>query len=684
MKRLMASLFVIILALLLGGCGSALPFDFDFDFSPAEPVERPPTSTPKPVSTITPAATLVPTQIPTETSTITPFPTLRSPYPVGLGTPMPDAGFPRIAVGNTEAMKAVFEFTDDARQAAVLSYNRQKVLIGSPSGLSLYSLQDGLLAAWPEIKMTDAGCNSCLTVDENISRFAVTVRQDGAWQIKVYDVRSNNQPALFKTFTDDATYRVKTNPVQVALSPDGTLLAYRFGDKSLILHSFTEENDVFEYRGPAIRSLHFSSGGQYLTARRDRDLVFWDIPDPGSGFRAIPVSDPNATVLFSPAGDTAVIASGPRIRAYNLLPLRFVREIFVSPAQNRQLTWELTTGEDESILLGAALYWDARAQTHRAIQGRWNVSTGETLEISEGDTSQSNVFDFFWNLDIPPRRLPTSELDLSNLRDIRFTSTDTLLINSQSAVCILRLTTGEANCQEFEDIPVHASDGPIFREIREERRTLLLNPVGETVYELGPFSVEWVNRTGDFILIDNRGSATNMYTRNRRLPILSAPGVLQSVSENLTHIAFLTRQSNGSMYITLFDKQIGKYVYQKRDILLANALAITADNSVYFLRQTFSGEQATLRTFPAGSSDLQILAEIDLFAPVTDMAISTHDTLAIGMQDGSVIIMALDSLIVEHFQALQTGVTHLAFSPDGRYLTVAGHTGMAVFAVSTR
>ncbi|MFO7586221.1 MAG: WD40 repeat domain-containing protein, partial [Anaerolineales bacterium] len=249
------------------------------------------------------------------------------------------------------------------------------------------------------------------------------------------------------------------------------------------------------------------------------------------------------------------------------------------------------------------------------------------------------------------------------------------------SVCLFRLATSEASCQASEDAPIHAADGPVFREIRETYNTLLVNSMDETVFEVGPHPIEWVSRTGDFILLDIRRSTTDMYVKNRTLPVQSVPGVLQSVSENTRHIVFLTRQASGQMYVTMVEKPSGRAVFQKRETRLYGHLDMTLDGVIYTLREEYDGNYATLRSIPAGGNEFQNLLQIDLLTPVTSLAVSPHNVLAIGMQDGAVIIVSLDSLTYETFQALQTGVTHLAFSPDSRYLAVAGRDGITIFAV---
>jgi WD40 repeat protein len=669
-------IFLLVLpAILLAGCSGGLPFDFELSPGETQPV----IATPVPVSTITPAASFTPSLTPSNTPTFTPFPTQRSPYPAHPGTPVPDAGFPRISSGNLQSLQTVFQHISDLRRTAVNSPGEDKALVGMSSGLWLYSIQDGLIASWPEIRMADVECDSCLTVDENIRRFAVVVRAQEGWEISVYELdEAGTQPILVKTFSDDSVPSLQPNPAQVAFSPDGELLAYRFGDKPLRIYNFFQDDYIFEYSG-ATRSLTFSRGGQYLLARRMNDIIFWNIYDLNDGFRSMPFFDANAAITFSRGGDYFAVASGARIRIYGILPLRLITEINVPPAERRQVTWEILPEEDESFLRGEALYRESPDQPAMLIQGRWDIGSGDELFLEVREAQRESIFDEFWGLDIPEASLIPG-FDPSDVRSMRFTGIDTLLLNGSNAICSFRLTTGETGCRVVENGLVHALDGPIYREEREERRTLLFGPLGETVFELGPHPIRWVSRAGDYVLIDNRRSTTDLYFKGRSLPSQSVSGVFQSVSENNTHIVFLTRQANGLMYLTLVEKATQQVVFQRRETRLFDFIEITLDGTVYYLRDDYDG-QATLRAIPAGADEPLDVLQVDISAPITSLSISPQNVMAVGMQDGLVLIIALDSLTYEAFQALQTGVTDLAFSPDGRYLATLGREGILVFAV---
>jgi WD40 repeat protein len=672
-------LLLIALSVLLAGCGE-LPFGLGS--SPAQPEIPPAAATPRPVYTITPAASLVPTITPSITPTITPLPTLRSPYPVGPGTPMPDAGFPRISTNNTNWLTRVFNYSTNSRRAILVTPDEQKILLASAESLSLYAVSGELIANWPEIKMADVKCDSCLAVNHDASRFAVALREKGQWFIKVYAI-DLNQLTLLSTIPAPETIDLDANPVQVALAPFDELLAYRFGKQPLTLINFASEEVILEYSGPS-QSISISVGGQYLIARRERDLVYWDVYNLAAAPRTISLGSPDAAFLFSRGGEYAVVFAGSKIRFYYVFPLRLAGEVDIPQARGQQVTWQIATESDESFIRATGLYWDAAAETYQAIQGRWEFWSRDTLSVTVSPTNQTDAFDAFWGLNFPSETSSLAVLNLEDLRAMRFFSPDSLFVSAQETICFIRLNSAEIDCKTYEAERIHTSEGPVFREIQEDGKISLLNPVGETLFETGSLPIYWVNRNGEFILLDNRGSTTDLYRKGQRLPVESAPGILQSVSENLTHIAFLTRQANGVSYITLVEKGTGRTIFQKRDTLLANVLEMTVDGRIYYLRETYSGETVNLWTIDPQSGEAQPLFEVEIAAPITAFTLAPNSLAAFGMQDGSILLLALDSLIYETYQALQTPVTALAFSSDGRYLAVTGRELLSVFAVLPR
>ena len=674
MKRRPVLCILVLLATFLSACGGSLPFERDF---PAD-AGQPPTSTP--VRTITPAASLLPSPTPSLTPTLTPFPTRRSPYPVGLGTPLPDAGFPGISSGNTTLLKNVFEHTTTLRQANVISSNQETVLIATSKGLYLFDTQENLLAHWPEIKMANIACSACLTINEDASRFAIALRKDGAWQIQVHNIR-DEKLELIKTFVGPETFGLESDPVQVAISPDGETLVYSFGGNSFVLYNLSREIELFEYRG-RVQSLRFSRGGQYIYARRQTEVLIWDVYNIEGEFRNFLAPNENAAIDFSPGGEYVAVAFSSKIRLYRITPLALVREIDVPPTSVTNRTWQIAFLDDET-LRGYALQWDSRTQTGQATIGEWDVSTGEALTIEEQETDSQNTFDEFVGIEFVQEQL-VGGLDPTGYRALRFISADVLLVNSQYAACSFKLTTGETNCQAQDDSLLHAADGPVFREIREDKSTLLVNALGETVFSLDPYPIRWINRTADFLLLDNNSRTTDLYVKDRSLPVQSVPGSLRSVAENANLLVFLTKQNSELMYMTMVEKATRKALFQKRETRLYDMLGIALDGTTYFLREDRDNNQAIIKAIPPGTDEVLDLLRIDLVAEPISMAISPQNTLAIGMQDGSISIISLDGLTQEIFQALQSPVNLLAFSPDGRYLAAAGQNGITVFAALPR
>lgn len=670
MKRI-SILTLLLMAVFLTACSGTLPAEFNF-----LPSNTPLPETATPEMTATAAATLTPLPTYTATATFTPVPTRRSPFPVTLGTPLPDPGFQRIGSGNVPLLKKVLQHTTVLRQATIVSANEERVMLGTSEGIYLFDRQGNRLGYWPDIKLASVDCSACLTVNEDASRFAVALRKDGLWQIQVYDV-SENEIALVKTFDGPESFGLQDNATLVAISPDGEFVAYGFNGKSFQVYSLFQEQSIFEYTGN-VQSLQFSRGGQYIHAKRGKELLIWDIYSLEDGFRNLLLPTDDTAVDFSYGGEYVAIAFSSKIHLYRITPLKLVREILIEPAYVTNRIWQIAFLSDET-LRGYALQWDSASKTGQATIAEWFVGSGEVISIEENATDSRNVFDNFWNIKFTEEQL-TGGLETDQYNTMRFVGSDLLLVSNPNVVCTFRLTTGVTDCQSQADAILHPADGPIFREIRQEKNTLLLGPLGETVFDLNAYPVVWLNRTADFVLLDT-GATTDLYLKNRDLPIQSVPGSFRVAAENNNLLVFLTRQNSELLYLTLVEKSNQKTVFQKKDGRLFDLLTMAVDGSIYFLREDLDNNQAILKMIPPGTDEVNDLLSIDLLAEPISMAISPHNILAVGMQDGSVTIVSLDSLTQQTFQALQGPVDKIAISPDSRYLAVAGKNGITVFAV---
>lgn len=662
---------LILFVLVLSACDAlpALPADFFPADQPAVAVETPQLGTA--------TATREPLPTRTSTPTLTPAPTRRSPFPVNIGTPLPDMGFPAIGVGNTSNLKAAFSISSLRRQAAVLSADQQSVVIASELGVTVFDRQGNQVANWPALRLFDMPCQNCLAVNRDASMLAMLARSELGWQIRVYDI-VDNQPVVYKTFDLSQAFRFAPNPAHLALSPDGRLLAYGPGNAPFVVVDLSTDEQVYKSTG-AVNSLEFSPAGTLLAARRGRELLVWQTSNWRAGFQNLLLPNENTPIAFSGDDAKLALALSSKIRIYDTERLKIEREYNVRPTYVTDREWQIAF-TSETTLRGYGLQWDNRAQTGLVTLSEWDISEPEPLTHEEIQTESQDSFGAFWGINFSEQELPNI-LEPGDYRSMRFVGADVLLVNGLHGACWFRLPTGESNCQGEADALIHASDALALREERQLYNTLLTGPSDEIRFTLDPNPIYWVNRTADFLLLDIKGITTDLYGRDRNLPAQSVPGVFQSAAENANTLVFLTRERTELMYMTLVEKSSLRAIFQKRETRLYKPLAMALDGSIYFLREDRDRNQAVLKLIPPGTDTVRDLTRIDLSAEPQSMAVSTQNTLAIGLQDGSIIFVSLDALSNEYFQALQSPVSALTFSPDGRYLAAAGQQGVQVFTV---
>jgi len=625
----------------------------------------------------TATATREPLPTRTSTPTLTPAPTRRSPFPVGVGTPLPDMGFPVIGAGNIQDLKPAFSLSRVRRQAFVVSPDQQFILIASEQGIQVFNRQGGQVAHLPGLRLFDIPCQSCLSVNADASMLALLARAELGWQVQVYNI-VNDSPSLYKTFDIEQDFRYAANPAHVALSPHGSLLAYGPGDRPFVVVDLFTGEQLFR-SSSAVNSLEFSPAGTLLTARRGRELLVWKTDNLGAGFQNLLLPSENSPIAISTDDTKLALGLSSRLRIYSTERLRIEREFSIRPTYVTDREWQLAFN-DETNLRAYGLRWEERTQGGIVTRIEWDTSNPEPQTLEDAETTSQDAQAAFWGILFNDQPLP-SGLEPGDYRSIRFVGSETLLVNGISAACWLRLPTGESTCQRRDGEPLHASDAQALQERRETYNTLLVDPNENVLFSLDPNPIYWVNRTADIVLVDIKGTTTDLYSRDRTLPAQSVPGMFRSAAENARTLVFLTRQRTELMFMTLVEKDSLRAIFQKRETRLFKPLAMALDGGIYFLREDRDRNQAILKYIPPGTDNVVDLMRIDLQAEPQAMSVSPQNTLAIGMQDGSVAVVSLDALAYDYFQALQTPVGALAFSPDGRYLAVGGRQGIQVFTV---
>jgi WD40 repeat protein len=586
-------------------------------------------------------------------------------------------GFPVIGAGNIQDLKPAFSLSSVRRQAFVVSPDQQFILIASEQGIQVFNRQGGQVAHLPDLRLFDIPCQSCLSVNADASMLALLARAELGWQVQVYNI-VNDAPSLYKTFDIEQDFRYAANPAHVALSPDGSLLAYGPGDRPFVVVDLFTGEQLFR-SSTAIDSLAFSPAGTLLTARRGRELLVWKTDNLGAGFQNLLLPSENSPIAISTDDAKLALGLSSRLRIYSTERLRIEREFSIRPTYVTDREWQLAFN-DETTLRAYGLRWDERTQGGIVTRVEWDTSNPEPQTLEDAETTSQDAQAAFWGILFNDQPLP-SGLEPGDYRSIRFVGSETLLVNGISAACWLRLPTGESTCQRRDGEPLHASDAQALQERRETYNTLLVDPNENVLFSLDPNPIYWVNRTADIVLVDIKGTTTDLYGRDRTLPAQSVPGMFRSAAENARSLVFLTRQRTELMFMTLVEKDSLRAIFQKRETRLFKPLAMALDGGIYFLREDRDRNQAILKYIPPGTDNVIDLMRIDLQAEPQAMSVSPQNTLAIGMQDGSVAVVSLDALAYDYFQALQTPVGALAFSPDGRYLAVGGRQGIQVFTV---
>ena len=638
------------------------------------------TFTPAPTQTHFLTETPTPSSTPRPTKTIPPIPpTATSPYPVGIGTSIPDPGFVEITTENTARLSLVLQTVQQNLWQTATSRDGKQLFVATNNGLLVYDKQGQQLAHWPALLTSSQPCEACLSINADGTRFAVMTHHAGKWLAQVYNVYENN-PVLLLEKPLDIEVKNTPNPVHTALSPDGLLLAYGSKDGETILIDMNNSQTLVSNQGGADAAI-FSPDGSYFMIRDGRQMLFWKTPIWKNPINLqLPAEDSPYT--FSVDGKLLAIAQTDKIITYAMDTLRPNREIAIETPKDLKRNWQLAF-LDENVLAGYSVRWNGEHTRATVEVGQWNIATGQTLQMGSSETDSPDTLSALWGANISVTVPAPGPIALSEQYDaFRFVDASQLLINSQHSACWLKLPESAATCFKDPRYQVLSSNTEAFREIPQPSTTILQNWKNETVYKMvPPYPILVVNQTGNYYLINVKDITTDVYFKDRPAGIESLPGILVTYAESGGNIVFNTRQKSGAAMISMVNKGNLNTLYQKKVDFMLDPLVVTETNLVYFLQQVVDQPQVTLKQIHNQTYQISDVARLNLPAEPETMSVSANGIFAIGMKDGSIAIVSEDGQQVATFQAIYSPISGIALTPDGRYLAVASADGIRIFAV---
>ncbi|MCS6994443.1 MAG: hypothetical protein NZP74_11495 [Anaerolineales bacterium] len=623
--------------------------------------------------------TPIPTITPSITPTATPSPT-RTPRvfaPAGAGTPVIDFGFPAIQIESVPRLLPIWQAMQPVIRQTALSGDGQKLFVSTANGLFVFDSTGARLAYWRDVFTTSLPCSTCLSVNRDGSLFAVLTRNAGRWEAQVYEVRDVQAKSLRLSIPLEGNYRETENEGLVLLSPDGVFLAYAAGEAPVRVFNLNTGRQVLTIAKP-LRNLQFSGDGSRLAVRDGRNLLLydtqtWDKPTT----LLLPAND----TPFALSGDSRLLAItfGNRLRIYQIQDLKPTREVTVPDGKARR--WQLSF-VNETLLRGISVAWNVKRTLATVVIAEWEPLSGQNLRFETFETATLSPFPPDWPSELPLED-SSNGLGVGEYHAFRYITSEMLLIGTPHKVCWVKILSGEQNCVTDPENLLFTTDTIALKEIVQEKRTLLQTWRGETILDVfGDYRVRAVDRIGEWVLIDVRGAAADLYAKGRPRASESVGGAFQAFAETRTLFAYTTQQKNKTFVITIFDKTTGKTIAQQKDVFLLSPLTMSRQGTLLLLKRDLDKGLTIVLSMAPPRYTLREVKRLAFEAEVLAMVYSTQENLlAFALSDGSVVVYSSDLELREVFQAFDSPVTALAFSPDDRFLAAASAEGIRVFAV---
>ncbi len=655
-----------------------LPADQNFIISATVPV-TPDAGTEAPVFVVsaTPSATPIPSFTPTQSPTATLRPTRKSPYPVVQGTPVIDMGFQPIDVPSLDQIKVVFNALTTGLRHAAVSGDGQKLFLSTSTGMFLFDRRGKLQAQWPGIFTAPIACESCISVNYDGSRVAVITRNSGVWEAQVYQI-DNGQAVLLFALPADSSYLGIADEASIAISPDNTFLAFKAGQAVLRVINLETKLQVLGYER-SVSGISFTPDGANFVIHGGQELLFYDVKTWKSPSNLL-LPRVDTPFAFSPDGKLVAIALPTKMRVYSVDKFKMLREINVPPSNFTLRHWQIAF-QDNKTLSGYAVQWDTYHTNATVETGHWDIETGSAQGFETSTSSSPDALGWFWGKSLVLPTMPSDlEADPANYAALRFVSDSMLMVNSTHSACWLKLFVAETTCFRDPNQVLFATDSTTFIEKLDKSSTSLVDRGGVVSMLLGPYRIAAINRTGEWLLVDN-GTGTDLYTKGKKLPQESVKGKLQGFAENAKLLVFTALEKENTFTITVVSKENGNAIYQKKDNFLYKPVLMTADGTIYYMQNELDRFQTILNVIDPKTLKISEVVRLSLPAAPGALTLSSTGLFAIGQDDGSVMIMSKDGSQSAVFQAATSPISAINFSPDGRFLAVASAEGVRVYAV---